>query len=86
MRPARDLDHPAAPEKRVVALVGVRLEMAAELPQEPLRPVPLVGGRRVEYDLPADRVEVGPQASLEAPSDVRQHRDRRVVGLRHLRG
>jgi hypothetical protein len=65
----------------VVPGVGVCLELAAKVGEPRRGPVAFVCGGGVEDHLLAERIHIGPEAALEAPAPVAEHRDARVVGL-----
>ncbi len=81
MGPTADLTDAAAPIDRVVARIGVGPRRPAKIPREGLGRIPLVRGRRVEDDLPTERIEVGPQAPGETAAVIPEHRHRGVVGV-----
>ena len=86
MRPAANLPNPAGRVERVVAGVRIGLEIPRKRREKRLRTVPLVRRRRVKHHLPADGIQVGPQAPFSTAAGGLQDRHRRIVGLQIRRG
>ena len=65
----------------LVTGVGIGLEGALKLGEKPLGPVGFVRGRRIEDDLPPERVEIRPEPAFETPAAFVQHRHGGVIRL-----
>lgn len=81
MGPTPNLHDLSALIQRVVADVRIRLQRAAERREKRRRAVPLVSSRRLEHDLLAERIQIGPEPPLETAPVLAEHRDGGVVGL-----
>jgi len=79
--PAANLDDAPALIERVVAAISIRLQRALKGSEEGRGAVALMRGRRVEDDLARERIEIGPEATLEAAAPLVKDGDRRVIGL-----
>jgi hypothetical protein len=86
VRPAANLPHTPARIELVIPRVGIGLEGTLKLGEKPLGPVGFVRGRRIEDDLPPERVEICPEPAFETPPAIVQYRHGRVIRLEIDRG
>ena len=81
VRPAANFHDAATLIQGVVARVGIRLECPPKACEKRLRAVTLVRGRRIEEHLAVERIQIGPEPTLETATTRVEHRDAGVVGL-----